>query len=602
MAAREEYPRPGFQRENWQNLNGEWEFYMDAGASGKQRKVYLEEKFEGKINLPFCPESKLSGVGHLDFMTSVWYGKNLSLSRAQLGGRVILHVGACDYETTVYVNGREAGLHTGGFTSFEFDITRFLAEGDNRLVIHAYDDVRSRRQPRGKQCECYDSRGCDYTRTTGIWQTVWLEFVPRVYLRRVTVDATDLGGRVLFTPELSEYLPSAALQIAVFFEGRKVAEKTFGLCGKESTVALDVPDVRLWAPGKPNLYDVTYTLTAEGEKADEVRGYFGIRRIDISGKKILINGEPVFQRLILDQGYYPDSLMTAPSDEALKADIDLAMRAGFNGARAHQKVFEERWLYHADRAGYLVWGEYGCWGLRTGRADALVEFLPQWLEAVERDRNHACIVAWCPFNEMWEKDGVPGVITSVYLATKAADGTRPVLDTSGGYHAGIGQKNNDIYSREENVRGTALTDIYDVHDYEQDPAKLKERYDRHAAGDYFVFFPEDALYDGEIPYIVSEYGGIKWNGGQFENDEKSWGYGESPRTQEELCERYCALTGVLLENPAIAGFCYTQLTDIEQEQNGLYYYDRTKKFSEDVYRRMREATAAPAAIERENKA
>lgn len=345
---RPEYPRPQFRRENWQNLNGKWEFFNDLTASGLERKVYELPKLDGEITVPFCPESKLSGVGYTDFMPSVWYARNVTITKEQLDGRVLLHFGACDYITQIFVNGKAAGSHTGGYTSFSFDITDSLVEGDNRLVVHAKDTLRDDKQPCGKQSRKYYSHDCDYTRTTGIWQTVWLEFVPRLYLKNVRITATDLGGAVMFDAETSEYDPDAKLRIQAFIDGKTAADATFSLGGTQSAVALTVSPVKLWNAGEPNLYDVKFTLTVGGKAVDEAESYFGIRRIDIDGYKVRINGKSVFQRLILDQGFYPDGIYTAPSDDALKNDILLALDCGFNGARMHQKVFEQRYIYHAE--------------------------------------------------------------------------------------------------------------------------------------------------------------------------------------------------------------------------------------------------------------
>ena len=576
---REEYPRPSFVRNNWECLNGKWEFYNDSGASGEDRQIYRSEKFDCEINVPFCPESSLSGIGYLDFMPSVWYARNIDMTQTRLSGRVLLHIGACDYTTTVYVNAQSVGRHTGGYTSFSFDITDYLRDGTNRLVIHALDDPRSNRQPLGKQCRKYFSCGCDYTRTTGIWQTVWLEYVPKLYLEKVKVTATDLGGLVVLEPRLNRYAANATLRTEVSFQGKKVCENEFRLSGTTSVCAFSVPNPKLWNVGEPNLYDIRYTLYKNGKQIDEVTSYFGIRRVDIDGYRVLLNGKPVFQKLILDQGFYPDGVYTAPSDDALKRDIELSMKLGFNGARLHQKVFEERYLYHADRAGYLVWGEFPDWGADITRLDALHEILPQWLECIERDFNHPCIVVWCPHNETWDVDRRAQIDSNIFLlyeATKRVDPTRPVIDTSGVYH-------------------TDKTDIFDIHDYEQNPDTFASSLQRHAAGEYHVKFPERQSYRGDIPYMISEYGGIYWNNN--EKDLEDWGYGDSPKTEEEFVSRYCALTQAIFSAKNISGFCYTQLTDVEQEKNGLYYFDRSPKFSQKAYEKIRKTNGSKAAIE-----
>ena len=579
MIMRDEYPRPSFVRENWQCLNGEWEFYNDLCASGDDRKVYESERLESTINVPFCPESELSGIRFVDFMPSVWYARNVTLSKEQLNGRVLLHIGASDYKTVLYVNAQRVGQHIGGYTSFSFDISEYLKEGDNRLVINVIDNLRSGKQPCGKQSRKFYSHTCDYTRTTGIWQTVWLEFVPKIYLKKVDVTATDLNGTVILRPTLSRYVANAYLKTVINFERKIVSERDFPLSGETSICAVMLSEPKLWNVGEPNLYDIEYTLYVDSQPIDNVKSYFGIRRIDIDGYKVLINGKSVFQRLILDQGFYPDGIYTAPSDEALKRDIELSMNLGFNGARLHQKVFEERYLYHADKAGYLVWGEFPDWGMDITSLDALHEMLPQWLDSIERDYNHPCIIGWCPHNETWDLDRraqIDSNISVIYKATKRVDPTRPVIDTSGFYH-------------------TEKTDIFDVHDYEQEVDVFKAKMQAHAKGKYYIPFPDRQSYDGKSPYMVSEYGGIKWS--KNRTNDASWGYGKDPETSEEFIARYCGLTQAIMSAKNIFGFCYTQLTDVEQEANGLYYYDRSPKFSEEQYDLIRKTNTLKAAIE-----
>ncbi len=585
MIPRAEHPRPNFFRENWTNLNGEWEFYIDNSNSGADRKVYLNDKLDGKIIVPFCPESVLSGVHNLDFMECVWYAKNIEIAKNQLKGHLFLHFGASDYETTLYVNGQKVGVHVGGYTSFSFDIVKFLQEGNNRIVVRVVDKTRSGLQPTGKQCHEYYSKECDYTRTTGIWQTVWLEEVGDNYIEKVKVNATNLDGKVIIDAKLNKYAKDAKLKVQVSFKGEQVLDNTFNLDGVNNNIIFDVSPIYLWNVGEPNLYDIKYILLIDGQVCDEVIGYFGIRRIDIDGFKVRINGKSVFQRLILDQGFYPDGIYTAPTDEALKADIELSMNLGFNGARLHQKVFEERFFYHADKMGYLVWGEYANWGIDICSPNTLHTFLPQWLESVERDYNHPSLIGWCPFNETWEAHGnrqLNSNISLVYQATKNIDNTRPVIDTSGHYH-------------------TEKTDIFDIHDYTHDIPLFKERYDKHANGEHYNTYPKRQTYDGVSPYFISEYGGIKWHESfAKENDAKvSWGYGDAPKSMDEFCKIYCGITEVMLDNPTIMGFCYTQLVDVEQEQNGLYYYDRSKKFTNVYYERIRKTNTKKAKIEEE---
>ncbi len=585
MSMRKEYPRPSFVRDNWVNLNGSWEFYIDESNSGVDRKLFLTEKFDGKINVPFCPECKLSGIEHLDFIASCWYAKNINFTAKDLENIVLIHFGACDYITTLYVNGKEVGKHVGGYTSFTFDISEFLTEGENRIIVHATDDLRNNLQPSGKQSKTFYSKGCDYSRTTGIWQTVWLEYLPKNYIKKVKVNATDLAGKVLIETTLNKYVKNAELKADVRFDGKEVLSKTFALGGVVNSISFDVPSPKLWSTDAPNLYDIDYTLIIDGKDVDFVKSYFGIRRIDIDGFKVRINGKSVFQRLILDQGFYPDGIYTAPSDEELKNDILMSMALGFNGARMHEKVFEERYLYYADKLGYLIWGEFPNWGLDVSHPMTLHSFVAQWLESMDRDYNHPALIGWCPYNETWDFEGrrqIDTNVSAIFAATKAADSTRPVIDTSGNYH-------------------TENTDIFDVHDYEQNPEIYKERYEKHCNGDYFHWFSDRQKYNGKIPYFVSEYGGILWNESQRKDNDAqvSWGYGEAPKSPEEFVDRYCKLTKVLLDSKNIMGFCYTQLTDVEQEQNGLYYYNRDKKFTDELYAKIRETNVSVAEIEKE---
>ena len=561
---RSEHPDPQFQRKDWLNLNGEWDFEFDFGNSGLRAGVLEKDEWSRKINVPFCPESKLSGIEYTDFIAAVWYRKSVTVTEAQLEGRVLIHFGAVDYETYLYVNGEEAGYHKGGYTSFTFDITEFLTAGENVIAVNARDDVRDPLVPRGKQSELYNSHGCDYTRTTGIWQTVWLEFVPKAYVKSFklfpdTVNAT-LGVSAVVEGE-------GAFKAEAFYDGRLVGSFEKTAAGFVSG-DIKLSETHLWEVGCGRLYDLKITFGG-----DEISSYFGLRDIRIDGYKVLINGKSVFQRLVLDQGFYADGIYTAPSDEALEKDIRLSLAVGFNGARLHQKVFEPRFLYHCDRLGYIVWGEFGNWGLDYSRDGALEAMLPQWCESVARDFNHPAIVGWCPFNETWDRDGRKQndeLLRIVYRVTKQLDETRPCIDTSGNFHV--------------------ETDIFDVHDYEQKVEIFKGNYDRlMTEGVLFEHFPDRQEYDGKKPAFVSEYGGIQWSLGSRGD---AWGYGNAPKSEQEFIDRYKGLTDALLDNERMFGFCYTQLYDIEQEQNGLYYYDRSPKFAPEIFRRINSRKAA----------
>ncbi|MBQ8187315.1 MAG: beta-galactosidase, partial [Clostridia bacterium] len=443
-----EHPKPQFQRDAWINLNGEWQFEIDRGNSGVARKLYEDSAVLGsKINVPFCPQSKLSGVEDKDFMNSVWYKREVELTEEQIAGNVILHFGAVDYWATVYVNGKRVGKHKGGYVSFKFDVTEYVHAGKNTICLHAEDDERNRLIPRGKQSELYYSHGCDYTRTTGIWQTVWMEFLPKTHIvkTKYLMDAEACTLTIIADLEGAGTLTAQAS-----FDGADCGTASINCAGGQAVLTLNLTEKHLWEVNVGGLYDLKLTY---GD--DVVNSYFGLRSIAYRDHKFFLNGKSVFQRLILDQGFYPDGIYTAPSDDELIADIDRSMAMGFNGARLHEKIFEERFLYHADRKGYLVWGEFPNWGLDHSYADSIYGILPEWLEEVERDFNHPAIIGWCPFNETWDMNGRRqwnDVLNLVYNATKSADPTRPCIDTSGNYHVD-------------------KTDVYDVHDYEQDPAK-----------------------------------------------------------------------------------------------------------------------------------
>jgi beta-galactosidase/beta-glucuronidase len=566
---RAEHPQPQARRAAWQTLNGAWEF-LEAPDGGPDDTAGLGAgAYPERINVPFARESRLSGIGRCDFATSVWYRRTLTMPAAWRGQRVRLHFGAVDWQARVWLDGQLLGSHTGGQTPFWFEVTEALADGQpHTLVVHAYDDVRAGLQAGGKQSRKLESHGCSYTRTTGIWQTVWLEAVGAAFVAQTHVVPDVANGCVWITAQLDGVRHGDVLVAEALSAGAVVATARVHAT-RETQLSLALAPVRLWQITDPYVYDLRLHVERHGMRLDTLESYFGMRSIAVDGHTVLLNGARVFQRLVLDQGFYPDGIWTAPTDEALRKDIELAQALGFNGARLHQKVFEPRFLYWADRLGYLVWGEFPDWGLRFEDAQTALPVLDEWRAVVVRDRNHPALIGWCGFNET--RSTAAPVQNAGLALTRALDGSRLLLDTSGWHHS------------------TADSDLYDVHDYEQNPDVFRARYAVLRVG------PEGG---GQIrdawalckPFFISEFGGIGW----YNNGDAAWGYGNHPASLDEFYARFEGLVRAILDQPHIMGLCYTQLYDVEQEQNGLYAYDRTPKFD---LARLRAALTAPAAYE-----
>lgn len=599
---RSEYPRPQFVRDRWLCLNGEWQFEVDQGDSGLERGL-KDRELKDRIIVPFCPESELSGICNRDFLNAVWYRRTVQIPGEWADQHVLLHFQAVDYDTTVWVNDTEVGRHRGGFTPFTCDLRGIAKPGDTITIVVRARDSHQLPQPRGKQSQKYGPYSVFYTRTTGIWQTIWLEPVPEYALRRPRITPNLANSMIRLQQPLTRSKPGLRLR-ATLSDAQGVLASVECAADADFAPQLDLPISadrrRVWSTHDPHLYGLKVALLdADGTIIDQMSSYAGLRGVTLDGKAFRLNGEIVFQRLVLDQGYYPDGIMTAPSDEALRHDIELSLQAGFNGARLHQKVFEERFLYHADRLGYLVWGEFGDWGIHgygpeNNHQQPGPSFITEWLEVLERDYSHPSIIGWCPLNETWQplSDQITvldDVTRGMFLAAKAMDSTRPVLDASGYSHR---------------VREA---DVYDSHDYTQQPQEFRQRQSGLAGGNPYVngpatqHFPDrfkdkhdwSIPYRGQ-PYFVSEFGGIWWNPDAKE-DEDSWGYGDRPRNIQEFYTRFEALCTILLDDPNMFGYCYTQLTDVYQEQNGIYTFDRRTKFDMD---RIRAIQQRKAAIER----
>ena len=536
---RSEYPRPDFRREGWLCLNGQWEFSIG------------EPTFRQTITVPYACEAPLSGINDKGFHETVWYRRTFTLPREMLGKRILLHFGAVDYVCDAWVNGQLVCSHTGGQTGFEADITEALQDGENTLQVRAWDDYRDPAMPRGKQYWELESKGMYYSRTTGIWQSVWREAVEPLHLVRCHITP-DLDARtVSFEYQLSQ--DAREVSFAVSFRGEPVAELTVPYDRRNPRAMLCLETAwkedMVWSPENPSLLDVRITLRDEHGITDVVDTYFGMRKVSFENGQFMLNNRPYYQKLVLDQGYWEESLMTAPTDEAFVRDIQLTKAMGFNGVRKHQKVEDPRYLYHADRLGLLVWGEIGSAYVFT--KEFVSRISSEWTEAVLRDYNHPCIVVWTPMNESW---GVRDVKTdsaqqahcnAMMQLTKALDPTRPVIDNDGWEHT--------------------CGDLITLHDYTQDGQQLKKMFGTLDAILELKMKPHDKGlfadgygYRGQ-PILLSEFGGVKF---------------EDPA---QFAGLLAEVIGAVRESPLIQGCCYTQLTDIENERNGLLTYQREPK-------------------------
>ena len=575
------YPRPQLQRGNWLNLNGDWKFaYNDDGVWQQPNQV---SEWNQTIVVPFAPESKRSGIHDTGFHANCWYERSFDLEPSQDSNRVLLHFGAVDYRAHVWVNHQFVGEHEGGHTPFSLDITSVLnPDGKQIVTVWAHDDPHDLAKPRGKQDWQLDAHSIWYPRTSGIWQTVWVECVPKTYISRLRwtphLERWEIGFEGFTSGENLEELQ---LKVRLSIEGRLLVNDLYEVLNGEvqRRIALSDPGIDdyrntlLWSPEKPTLIDAQIQLWHQGELLDEVKSYTAMRSVSIQRDRFMLNGHPYYLRLILDQGYWEDTLMTPPSDEALRLDIQLTKQMGFNGVRKHQKIEDPRFLYWADAMGLLVWEEMPSAYRFTPKA--VQRITQEWTEAIERDISHPCIVAWVPFNESW---GVPNLtetaahrhyVQALYYLTKTLDPTRPVIG-------------NDGWE-------SATTDILAIHDYDNQPQRLAKRYgpevklsdlfDRQRPGGRILTL-DGYPHQGQ-PIMLTEFGGIAYARPDATDADKAWGYVRSPDTSD-LQHRYVSLLGAVNRVEIFSGFCYTQLTDTFQEANGLLYVDRTPKFSLDA--------------------
>lgn len=569
---RPEYPRPQFVRDQWMNLNGEWEFAFDDADEGLSAGWQDGRALPQHITVPFSYQSELSGINDKSIHEHVWYARTFEVPDDWVNRDLLLNFGAVDYSSTLWINGHEVGHNRGGYVPFQFDIAPYIMKGANRLTLRV-EDRQDPRQPRGKQSQTGLPRDIDYYCTTGIWQTVWLEPVPPVRIEEIRTLTHAHRNLV----ELSIFLhaPSAPwrIEVEVLEHGEVVARGEDQTAVATGRLIVTIPYAKLWSPESPHLYDLKIRLYDRNQLLDEVRSYVGLRGIRLLDGKFLLNGEPTYLKMILDQGYWPDGQLTAPSDEALQTDIGWVKLLGFNGVRKHQKIEDPRWLYWCDRLGLLVWEEMP--NAREWSSQAEESLSVEWQTAVQRDFNHPCIIAWVPVNESM---GFPGLgqehagqyafIERMVRVTRRLDPTRPVIDNDGWEH-------------------TDITDICAIHDYTPTAERIKERYRETMKGGELPLqvwigekplFARGSKYRGQ-PIMLSEVGGFLRIPRDLPPEEHDMLYQfyASFATSEELVQRYLDLMEGIASLKFLAGFCYTQLTDIEHEVNGLLTYDRQPK-------------------------
>ena len=564
---RPEHPRPDFVRPDWLNLNGAWEFAFDDDKAGVAGRWFEPgRRFDRTITVPFCYQCAASGIHDTGKHEVVWYRRALTVPENMKGRRLLLRFGAVDFECDVYVNGLRAGGHRGGYTPFAVDITDYVADGENDLCVRVSDPYDCT-QPRGKQNWLDKWFGCWYTPVTGIWQTVYLEAAGSPYLTSAHVTPDLDAGTATLRLVLNE-APAEPIEavVEVTFEGKPFRRQAVTLTERSQRVVIDmvngwnIQGFFTWSPERPALYDVDINLSS----GDKVSTYFGMRSVEIKDGWVLLNKRPLYQRLVLDQGYWPDTLLTPPSDEAIKADIEWTKKFGYNGARKHQKLEDPRYYYWADKLGMVVWGEIpSAYEFTRESVQNLEETLAGF---IDRDFNHPSIITWVPLNESWGVDRIyrdkrmQSAAEMLYCQAKAMDGTRLVSANDGW----------------ELTR----TDIFSLHDYAAEGSILekhfadRERIERISC-DHHMAVAEGVKFTGQEAFILTEYGGIAF---QREGDEEgAWGYHDKVKDEEAFFARYAGQQAAIRAIPYCQGYCYTQLTDVQQEVNGLLTPDRKPK-------------------------
>ncbi|KFI47493.1 glycoside hydrolase family 2 protein [Bifidobacterium biavatii] len=582
MTLRTEYPRPQFRRDEWTCLNGEWEFAFDDDNRGLDEHWQERTDFDRRIQVPFAYQSKLSGIHDVSRHDVVWYRRYFVQSRPDDGNRVLLHFGAVDYEATVFVNGRQVVHHIGGNTPFSADITPYLNEdGEQSIAVRVWDPQDDERIPRGKQYWNGPSAGIWYTNTTGIWQTVWCETVSAKRLDDVRITTDIDRGLIRFDATGAGMRSGDKLRYRISYHDVPVADGELTWRSDELVWEVDYvqnhifrtgfhnEDEPLWSPEHPNLVDVAFDVIdgGDGRTTDHVDSYFGMRKIHIQNGMTYLNNRPYYQKLVLDQGYWPDGLLTAPDDDAYRKDIELSKSMGFNGCRKHQKMEDPRFLYWADKLGYIVWGE--CAAAPAYTKSAVDRLMREWQEIVDRDYNHPSIVTWVPFNESW---GVPFIRSNreqqhctqaFYHYLHSIDPTR-LVESNDGWE----QTETDICAIHNYSHGQSA----DGGEYAEYRAMLADRDGllRHPSTCRDIY-ASGFSYQGE-PILLTEFGGIGFD----VSGEPGWGY-TSAANEEQFLKDYARIMDAVYSSKALWGYCYTQLTDVEQEINGLLTYDRQPK-------------------------
>lgn len=565
------YPRPQLVRDNFLLLDGEWNFCFDENHSGEEKGYRYGFEPEHKINVPFTYETEASGINIQKVHDCVWYSRKVYLEKNE-DRKIILNFEGSDYETKVYVNRNMVGSHKGGYSRFSFDITDYAENGENLIVVCVRDSL-DKAQPRGKQRWIKKSYACFYVQTTGIWKSVWIEYVPEVYVTSLKITPNLENSSVLIEGTLNREFDcqvSAEIEFGNDFISNAstsvAGNKRFSLTVNVNSEKYPLWGVMLWSPSEPNLYDLSVKLLdEESEIIDEIKSYFGMREISISGQNILLNGIPLYQKLLLDQGYWRESHLTPPSEGEIINDISKIQSLGYNGVRKHMKIEDEKFLFWADVRGLLVWSEFPA--TYTFCDDAVSNFTNEWMSVVRQNYSHPSIITWTPFNESW---GVPKIKTSkkqqdftraIYYLTKSYDSTRPIICNDGWEHT--------------------ISDIITLHDYEENIKAFSDRYgdlgsllSNKKAFSKTMFCMADGFKYGGQPIIISEFGGIAVSG---KGD--GWGYGNKVEGEEDFLSRFEAITDAIKAIPECSGYCYTQVSDVQQEVNGLLDENHEYKFS-----------------------